>query len=169
MIKKVGDIIEKIVLAFIAALMGIMICVTVVAVIQRYLVGHSFNWVEEFCSYILIWVTFMGVAVSYRHFDLVLLNLFTQMLPKKAQAILELIVHLCCMALIAYIGCTSLKYGLSLSVFMRKSTTLGFSMFVPFSSLPIGFALMFLFSLENIPDMLHKIKTGEALKNALEG
>lgn len=73
------------------------------------------------------------------------------------------------MAMILFVAYTSLKYGLSLSIFMRKSTTLGFSMFVPFSSLPIGFALMFIFSLENIPDMIHRIRTGEKLKNAVEG
>ena len=169
MIKKIGDVIEKIALIFIAILMGVMICSTVVAVVQRYIVGHSFNWVEELCSYILIWVTFIGAAVSYRHFDLVLLNLFTKMLPEKFQAVLEFIVHMCCMAMILFVAYTSLKYGLSLSIFMRKSTTLGFSMFVPFSSLPIGFALMFIFSLENIPDMIHRIRTGEKLKNAVEG
>ena len=168
MIKKIGDIIEKIMFVIIAILTGMIICVTVVAVVQRYVVGHSFNWCEELCSYTLVWITFLGAAISYRHFDLVLLNLFTNMLPKRAQAVLELIVHLCCMALILYIAVTSYKYGLSPSLFKRKSTTLGFSMFVPFSSIPVGMALMFIFSLENIPDMIRKIRTGEKVKNAIQ-
>ena len=168
MVKKAGDIIEKIILFLIAVLMGVMIVVTVFAVVQRYILGYSFSWCEELCSYTLIWVTFLGAAVCYRHYDLVLLNLFTGMLPDKHRHILEFITHLICMALIAYIAVTALKYGLAPSLFKRKSTTLRFSMFVPFSSIPVGFALMFLFSLENVPDMLRRIRTGGKLINARE-
>jgi len=168
MVKKIGDTIEKIILVLIAILMGTMITVTVFAVVQRYIIGHSFSWCEELSSYTLIWVTFLGAAVCYRHYDLVLLNLFTGMLPEKHRNTLELITHLICMVLIAYIAVTALKYGLSPSLFKRKSTTLRFSMFVPFSSIPVGFALMFLFSLENIPDMLRRIREGGKLINARE-
>ncbi len=168
MVKKIGDIVERIILVIIAILMGVMITVTVFAVVQRYIVGHSFSWCEELSSYTLIWVTFLGAAVCYRHYDLVLLNLFTGMMPEKHRAVLELVTHLICMVLIAYIAWTGLKYGLSPSLFKRKSTTLRFSMFVPFSSIPIGFALMFLFSLENIPDMVRRIRTGGKLINARE-
>ncbi|MDD5833199.1 MAG: TRAP transporter small permease [Clostridiales bacterium] len=169
MIKRIGDLIERIILVIIGFLVCLMICVTVCAVVQRYIIGSSFRWCEELSSYSLIWVTFLGAAVSYRHYDLVLLNLFTGMLPKKYRSTLELIVHIICMALIVYIAYSSLRYGLSPSLMKRKSTTLGFSMFVPFSSVPIGFFLMLLFSIENIPDLINAIKTGEPLKNLNEG
>ena len=36
-IKKAGDILEKIILAIVALLMGVMIVATVIAVVQRYI------------------------------------------------------------------------------------------------------------------------------------
>lgn len=158
MIKKIGDGIEKITMSIIAIFMGVMIIVAVAAVILRYIFHSAPNWTEELCAYLMIWSTFLGVAVAYRHFELTLLDMFVNKLPLKIQAIVRLIVHIIVTVTIAWLAVTGIQYGTSPSLLYRKSTTLPVSMFVPFSSVPIGFILMFLFSLENIPGMIKEIK-----------
>ena len=133
--------------------MGIMIVTTIIAVGQRYVMGSSFNWTEELDSYILVWCTFLGVAISYRHMDLVFLDLFVNLLPVKAKNIVALIMHLVCLAFIVYIFVTSLQYGLSPSIYLRKSTTLRCSMFLPFACIPISMFLMILFNFELLPKL----------------
>lgn len=157
MLKKFGDALEKVILALVAALMGLMIVVTVVAVVQRYIVGSAFNWAEEFCGYDLVWCAFLGSAVCFRHADLVLLDLFVNMMPEKLRKISRLVTHLICLVLIGYLFVTSAKYSMTPSIFMRKSTTLPFTMFVPFVSVPIGSFFMLLFGLENLPEMIADI------------
>lgn len=157
MLKKFGDILEKIILAIVALFMGMMIVITVIAVVQRYIFGSAFNWAEEFCGYALVWSAFLGAAVGFRHADLVLLDLFINMMPEKMRKVVRLVTQLICLALIAYLCYTSIRYSMSPSIFMRKSTTLPFTMFVPFVSIPIGFFFMLLFGLENVPGMIADI------------
>jgi len=153
-VKKKGDILEKAIKYVIVVLMAIMIISTIVAVIQRYIFGSSFNWTEELDSYILVWCTFLGVAVSYRHADLVFLDLFVKMLPERAKNIVALLVHLVCLIFVVYIFYTSLQYGLSPAIFNRKSTALRCSMFVPFVCIPISMFLMILFNWELLPKLI---------------
>ena len=157
MLTKIGDVLEKLILAVVALLMGVMIVATVIAVVQRYVVGSAFNWAEEFCGYDMVWCAFLGAAVAFRHHDLVLLDLFTRMLPQEIRKAVRLITHVICLVLIAYLAYTSLRYSLSPSIFMRRCTTLPFTMFVPFVSVPIGLFVMFLFGLENLPAILSDI------------
>ena len=157
MLTKIGDVLEKLILAVVALLMGVMIVATVIAVVQRYVVGSAFNWAEEFCGYDMVWCAFLGAAVAFRHHDLVLLDLFTRMLPQKIRKAVRLITHVICLVLIAYLAYTSLRYSFSPSIFMRRCTTLPFTMFVPFVSVPIGLFVMFLFGLENLPAILSDI------------
>ena len=157
MLTKIGDVLEKLILAVVALLMGVMIVATVIAVVQRYVVGSAFNWAEEFCGYDMVWCAFLGAAVAFRHHDLVLLDLFTRMLPQKIRKAVRLITHVICLVLIAYLAYTSLRYSLSPAIFMRRCTTLPFTMFVPFVSVPIGLFVMFLFGLENLPAILSDI------------
>ncbi|MCJ7856634.1 TRAP transporter small permease [Lachnospiraceae bacterium NSJ-143] len=151
--EKIGDILEKAIKYLIVVLMGIMIVTTIIAVGQRYIVGSAFNWTEELDSYILVWCTFLGVAVSYRHADLVFLDIFVKMLPEKAKNIVAFIIHMVCLAFIVYIFFTSLQYGMSPAIFNRKSTTLRCSMFVPFAVIPLSTLLMILFNFELLPKL----------------
>lgn len=157
MLKKFGDILEKIITSLLALLMGVMILVTVVAVVQRYIVGSAFNWAEEFCGYDMVWCAFLGAAVAFRHNDLVLLDLFTNMMPEKVRKVVRLLIQVVCLGLIAYLACTSFRYSLSPSIFKRRCTTLPFTMFVPFASLPLGLTVMFLFGVENLPELVRAI------------
>ncbi len=152
--ERIGDGLERIIKWILIVLMAVMITTTIIAVIQRYIFGSSFSWTEELDSYILVWCSFLGVAVSYRHIDLVFLDLFVNMLPKRFKNILAFIVHLVCLAFIVYIFVTSLQYGLSPALYNRKSTALGCSMFVPFASIPLSMFMMILFNFELIPKLL---------------
>jgi len=161
-VRKIGDGLEKAIKYLLVVLMAIMIITTIIAVIQRYIFGSSFNWTEELDSYILVWCTFLGVAISYRHMDLVFLDLFVNLLPKRLKNIVALIVHLICLVFIVYIFFTSLQYGLSPALFNRKSTALRCSMFVPFASIPLSMFLMILFNFELLPKLFKACAKSES-------
>jgi C4-dicarboxylate transporter DctQ subunit len=156
--RKAMDILEKIIIAIVGGSMAVMVTIVVIAVIRRYLFGTTWIWVDELAVYCMIWATFLGVAVCFRRFDLVLLDFFIDLVPKRVSSVIAVIVHLASMAFIAYIFYTSLKYALSPVISLKISTGLGISMFFPFICIAIGFGCMFLFGLENIPTVIKPCK-----------
>lgn len=155
-IHKIFDSLEKIVRLFIALAMGIMVVVVAISVFKRYFFGTTYIWADELVTYSMVWATFLGVAVGFRHFDLVLLDLFVGLMPKKLNAICSILAHFISLAFIAYIIVTSFNFAFSPAIALKNSTGLGVSMLYPFISIPIGFGLMFLFGLEGIPKVLGK-------------
>ncbi|MBR0598019.1 TRAP transporter small permease [Sinanaerobacter chloroacetimidivorans] len=152
------DKIEWLVKILAAAAMFLMTVIVTVCVVKRYCFGTTFIWSDELVRYLLIWSTFLGAAVGFRHFDLVLLDLFIGLLPKKFASFLAIIVHFVTMVFIGYIFYISLNYTLSPAVLFKNSTGLGISMMYPFLALPLGFGLMFLFGIENIPKIINRLK-----------
>ena len=136
------DRIEWLVKILAAAAMFLMIAIVAVCVVKRYCFGTSFIWSDELVRYLMIWSTFLGAAVGFRHFDLVLLDLFIGLLPKKFASFLTIIVHFVTLVLIGYVFYISFNYTFSPAVALKNSTGLGISMLYPFLALPVGFGLM---------------------------
>ena len=65
MIHKLSDNIDKIVLAIVVAMLGVMVLVTTAQIVCR-LARHSLLWSEELCRYLLVWSTFLGASCVYK-------------------------------------------------------------------------------------------------------
>ena len=89
------------------ALLVAMVVVVLLGVLYRYAIDRSLVWYDEFASYILVWLTFVGaVAASWRgrqiSFDLII----ERSGPKVAR-VLRIFAELCVLAfhlLIAFYG-----------------------------------------------------------------
>lgn len=150
--------IEWLVKLLVAIAMFLMTVIVTVCVVKRYCFGTTFIWADELVRYLMIWLTFLGASVAFRHFDLVLLDLFIGLMPKKIGSFIIIIVHFITLIFIGFIFYISLTYTLSPAIVTKSSTGLGISMMYPFLALPIGFGLMLLFGLENIPKVIDKFK-----------
>ena len=63
--KKFSDIIDKICLGVIVAMLGVMVIVTTAQIICR-TAGSALQWSEEVNRYLLIWSTFLGASCVYK-------------------------------------------------------------------------------------------------------
>ena len=80
-------------------------------------------------------------------------------LSAKAQAILGLITNTVILALVAFLFKLSLEAVVKPSVVGQFSAALGFSMFWPYVSIPIGLGVMILFMIEHYGALVKNCKT----------
>lgn len=71
-------------------IMGSIVIIMVVQVIARYVFNSSLIWAEELCRYLLIWMTFLLLGMSYRSGGLIAVDVLPLMLPPQARRVLRL-------------------------------------------------------------------------------
>ena len=71
--EKLMDVIYSLIRICIAAALVVMVAVTFVEVIRRYVFGLSFIWSEELVRFLLVATSFLGGAAAYRAKALALL------------------------------------------------------------------------------------------------
>ena len=84
--KRAMSALHNVLMVLVSAGLVVMICVTAVEVVRRYLFGLSFSWAEELVKYLMIMVAFFGGAVAYQDKGLVALDMLTEKLPGNLQA-----------------------------------------------------------------------------------
>ncbi|HBB28963.1 MAG TPA: hypothetical protein DC000_06910 [Clostridiales bacterium] len=156
--KNICGALEKILLIIIGIFAGIMIIITTVEVVRRYIFSASFQWAEELSRYLMVGVAFLGGSIGYRKKNLIPLDLVTGKLPPKVQLILELVMEIISAAILALLFYLSMNSVLSPVVYKQKSIGFPISMAIPFSAMPIGFGCMLIFAFEHFMDMVKKIK-----------
>lgn len=71
-------------------IMGSIVVIMVVQVIARYVFNSSLIWAEELCRYLLIWMTFLLLGMSYRSGGLIAVDVVPLMLSIQARRVLRL-------------------------------------------------------------------------------
>ena len=150
--RKAMSVLHMALMALVSAGLVVMICVTAVEVIRRYLFGLSFSWSEELVKYLMIMVAFLGGSVAYQDKGLVALDMVTGKLTGRAKNAAGLAAELLTVVVIAALFFYSMRAILKPGVYRQISIGLGISMAWPWASMPIGFAAMLLFSVEHLYD-----------------
>jgi TRAP-type C4-dicarboxylate transport system permease small subunit len=153
--KKLCDGLQKLLIFVIAIFASVMIIITTVEVVRRYIFSESFQWAEELSRYLMVGVAFLGGAVAYRNKNLIPLDLVTNILPKKVQQILEFVLEIVTVIILALLFYLSTKAVMSPVVFRQTSIGLPISMAIPFSSMPVGFGCMLIFAAEHFVDIFN--------------
>ena len=50
--------------AFVSTMLAFLIGILAIGVFSRFLMNKSFPWVEEVCSYLFIWSSYIGIAIA---------------------------------------------------------------------------------------------------------
>lgn len=153
--KRLCDGLQKLLIFIIAIFASVMIIITTVEVVRRYIFSESYQWAEELSRYLMVGLAFLGGAVAYRNKNLIPLDLITNMLPKKIQQILEFILEIVTVIILALLFSLSIQAVMSPVVFRQTSIGFPISMAIPFSSMPIGFGCMLIFAVEHFMDMIN--------------
>lgn len=136
-----------------AAALASMVAVVLLGVFYRYVLGAALVWYDEFASYLLVWLSFVGaVVVSHRRrhigFDLVV-----QRSPPGVRRVLELAAETCVLA----VQLVLLVYGWRLARSMGDETATSLAwvrMTWVYAVLPASGALMALVSLRRMGTLL---------------
>lgn len=124
-------------------LIGVVI-VTVLGVLDRFILGIGLTWTEETARFLLIWASLISAVVATRHGLHFKVELFSRRLgPLGMQAIALLCV---------LISLTVCIYGVRLTLFFHGQTSpaLGLPMSLVYASVPVSFALICLYLLRDL-------------------
>lgn len=128
-------------------------------VFGRYVLGSMSMWSNEFSQYALVWASMLGGAVGLnRGYQVGITSLTDSVSPETARVIqgIGFVIVLVFLALVSYYGFAQMWMNRN-----QSSSTMGIPMSVPYSALPIGFALMFLVTVEQLIDLVNSTPAEE--------
>src|SRR5690625_1961582 len=91
MMKKLTEVILKVLYVLSVALMFIMLISVSLQVISRYVFGNPFTWTEEVARYAFVWVTFIGMTIGVKKGTHIALDVLQRVLKGKSKKILQFI------------------------------------------------------------------------------
>lgn len=151
--KKISDILEKILKIVCSFLIGVMTLVIVLQVISRF-AGSPFTWSEEMGRYLFVWVTFYGVALAIKTDSHTALTFVLDKVSDGVRPYLR-ILNKVFIAIIGIVLCIGGAKLISIAS-VQQSSALQIPMSLVYSCIPISGALIVFFCLEKIIILLKK-------------
>ena len=129
----------------IALLFGTIMLLTAFQVVSRYLLFFPAPWVEEFISFLFVWMIFTGSAAAHFQNDHTRVEILSIFLSSRSMRRLNVPIGL----LVLVFLCTVVFYGVELvqHTFTMSSQILKISMGVFYLSAPAGSSLMLIATL----------------------
>ncbi len=154
--KKVYDVVLRLVKYAVIMLMVAMFLLVVVAVIFRK-AGHSISWYDEFAGYILVWVTFWGSVIALERKRHIGFGSLVELMPKSIQNMVMLGVYL----LLIFLNLVLIRYGWRLTTELSGETAITLPIPIGYINLviPATASLMLILCLIQIAGLW--IKRGE--------
>jgi TRAP-type C4-dicarboxylate transport system permease small subunit len=140
MIKRFEHLFIQINKALIGLMMGVMFILVFVNVVGRYCFGHSFAITEEVSTFLMIWITYLGIGLALREGRHASIDLFQDMLPEKAKRPFRAMLGFVILIFFILLG----YYGVKFAVFgwSQEAAMTQIPKGIPYLAVPIG-ALIF--------------------------
>lgn len=148
----VSNLLDTVCSAAIVFMLGAMVIITGAQIICRTWFT-ALSWSDEVTRYLLIWSTFLGATVVYRHNGHISVTLLQDAVSPKLAKALRVLVHVICFVLFAVLFHYSSLYCMKLK---KTATAMPVKMKYIYSCIPVSMAIM----------MVHALLMGteEALK-----
>lgn len=147
-VSRLADAVERILNHLLAWLSLILLAALVVQVVNRYILGLAWPFLQFLIPFTFVWITMLGSAVAVRqklHFDV---DLISPRLAPRPRAVFGAVMAFAVLAggvLIAWTGIGFAELGL-----LKKDSATDFRMIYTYSSLLVGGVLMVLLALERV-------------------
>ena len=139
----VSNALDKVCSALIVFMLGAMVVITGAQIICRTWFT-ALSWSDEVTRYLLIWSTFLGATVFYRHNGHISVTLLQDAVSPKLAKALRVLVHVICFVLFAVLLHYSNLYCLKLK---KTATAMPIKMKYIYSCIPVSMAINMVHSL----------------------
>lgn len=161
MLQRTMDILEKLLFLVSAAAMLASVGLAFAAVIMRYVFNFSLEWIEEGARYLALFAAFIVAGPVLRNKGHVALDLLVSGLTGARQQL-----HLFAVNLVAFvIGCAIFAWGADLALQTYEygvlTASLQFPQWLPYSIVPLGMAILVLFSLAEMITAIQALRAPE--------
>ncbi|MBP1926643.1 TRAP-type C4-dicarboxylate transport system permease small subunit [Sedimentibacter acidaminivorans] len=147
LVHKASDFVDKICCKLIITILAMMVLTTSLQIVCRVFFS-ALSWSEELTRYLLVYLTFFGASSVYKRNGHISVLVMQQLLSPKLQKFASIFVIILCGAFFSIATMYGMKYmGLQGS---QLSAALRIPMKYVYMSIPIGFSIMILHSVDNV-------------------
>lgn len=100
-----------------AAVLSVLIVLTFMGVIWRYLFKAPFTWLEEVQLACMVWIVFAAAGAAFRAGNQVAIEMIVDLMPKKMQKAVTVFISVVVLAVVGYLFYQSLGY---INVFLKS-------------------------------------------------
>ena len=100
-----------------AAVLSVLIVLTFMGVIWRYLFKAPFTWLEEGQLACMVWIVFAAAGAAFRTGNHVAIEMIVDMMPPKIQKVMEVVISVVVVAVIGYLFKQSIGF---IQMFLRS-------------------------------------------------
>jgi len=126
----------------------IMVISIFLQVFFRYIIGNPLFWSEEVSRYAFVWIVFIGAALATKRGAHIGVDYFILHLSARSKRIVGLIVSVMVLVFIAIVIVKS--FPLISNNMSQKSPAVRITMGYVFLAIPIGFTMMFIYTIEGM-------------------
>lgn len=142
-LSRVASCVDRCLKWYIVLLMSLMVFMTFIQVVARYVMHSPFTSTEEYTRMVLVWLTFMGAAVALRRNGLTRIEVLEERLPAKMRRSLSAFFDFVLMFLLLIIIVKGWEATLITTSQVVAGTPLSYAWFV--FSVVVGSAIMFFY------------------------
>ena len=140
--------------------MGLMVFMTFIQVVARYVMQSPFTSTEEYTRMALVWLTFMGAAAALRRNKLTRIEVLEERLPQRLRRFLSIFFDLVLMFLLVIIAVKGWEATVVTTSQVVAGTPLSYAWFV--FSVVVGSVLMFFYlGLRRLQSLLGRVPSQE--------
>ena len=99
-------------------ILAILIVLTFLGVVWRYIFNAPFTWLEEVQTSCMVWIVFAGAGAAFRSGNHVAIEMIVDLMPKSMQKIMEILISIVVVVVIGYLFMQSIGF---IQVFVKSS------------------------------------------------
>ena len=107
---KIVNLLLNIDIAIACTVLAILIVLTVAGVLYRYILAKPFTWLEEVQLACMVWVVFAAGGAAFRTGNHVAIEMVVDLLPKKLQKAVEVLISVVVVVVLLYLFKQSLGF-----------------------------------------------------------
>lgn len=126
----------------VGAIFGVIVCVALLQVFNRFVLNASLSWSEELQIFGHIWIVFLGIPIAYRRGAHLYIETFCDKLPRRARTVFNLLIE----ALWAAFAVSLMVLGAMVArvASLQESPGLEVPMSYPYAGMVVGGAYLLL-------------------------
>lgn len=114
---KAASILMNLDIVVASVILAILIILTFLGVIWRYIFNAPFTWLEEVQTSCMVWIVFAGAGAAFRSGNHVAIEMIVDLMPKKMQKIMEILISVVVVVVIGYLFYQSIGF---IKVFLKS-------------------------------------------------
>ena len=107
---KASAILMNIDIVVASIILAILIVLTFLGVVWRYIFNAPFTWLEEVQTSCMVWIVFAGAGAAFRSGNHVAIEMIVDLMPKSMQKIMDILISIVVVVVIPY----SWVYGIAI-------------------------------------------------------